>query len=307
MKRSLPSLALLAYCGIWLLSVPACSGPKPPAEPAMPALPPLQLQEFLPVLEALAAKLPQPTEAEQRELKELGDIALQLVDADPRTAGRAERTLLEHPRASFVLEPALQHTEIATRRRAAWLCGQSGQSILQLPLLLRLKYELDPEAVLWVADALQRLGNDSGLAWLDAAMNQEATAQQAGTMAIEICRERNVTLAEAPTYAQLQEALRKLTADWLRTALRDPPCHHAEHAAAADRRCALRDHAQWQTAAATPAAHPARRRALPAHDGLAGARRTRPLRFAHWRCGAAAARRSPDQFLRGPHPRGSRL
>jgi hypothetical protein len=217
MKRSLPSLALLAYCGIWLLSVPACSGPKPPAEPAMPALPPLQLQEFLPVLEALAAKLPQPTEAEQRELKELGDIALQLVDADPRTAGRAERTLLEHPRASFVLEPALQHTEIATRRRAAWLCGQSGQSILQLPLLLRLKYELDPEAVLWVADALQRLGNDSGLAWLDAAMNQEATAQQAGTMAIEICRERNVTLAEAPTYAQLQEALRKLTADWLRT------------------------------------------------------------------------------------------
>jgi hypothetical protein len=80
----------------------------------MPALPPLQLQEFLPVLEALAAKLPQPTEAEQRELKELGDIALQLVDADPRTAGRAERTLLEHPRASFVLEPALQHTEIAT-------------------------------------------------------------------------------------------------------------------------------------------------------------------------------------------------
>jgi hypothetical protein len=217
MKRSLTSFALVATCGAWLITLPACGGQAVPLEPALPTLPPLQLQKFLPVLEAIAAKLPKPTEAEQRELKELGDIALQLIEADPRTAGRAERTLLEHPRASFVLEPALQHTEVATRRRAAWLCGQSGQSVLQLPLLLRLKYELDPEAVLWVADALQRLGNDTGLSWLDAAMNQEATAQQAGTMAIEICRERGVTLPEAPTYLQLQEALRQWTADWQRT------------------------------------------------------------------------------------------
>ncbi|HEX5054271.1 MAG TPA: HEAT repeat domain-containing protein [Planctomycetota bacterium] len=191
-----------------------CGGGHESAAPALPDLPPLQLRPFLPALKELAASLPQPDEAEQREVKELGEVALHLVEADPRTASRAERALLEHAFAWWVLEPALQHEQVTVRRRAAWLCGQSGRSVLQLPLLLRLKYELDPETVLWVADALQRLGNDTGLAWLDAAMNQQGTAQQAGTMAIDVCRERGLALADPPTYAELQGRLRELSAAW---------------------------------------------------------------------------------------------
>ncbi|MEO6596407.1 MAG: HEAT repeat domain-containing protein [Planctomycetota bacterium] len=200
-------LVLLAVFG-------SCGGVQEPSTPALPSLPPLQLQPFLPTLKTLAASWPKPTEAEQRELRELGDISLQLVETDPRTASRAERSLLENPIAWWALEPALTHENVATRRRAAWLCGQSGQSVLQLPLLLRLKYELDPDAVLWVADALQRLGNDTGIAWLDAAMDQEATAQQAGSMAIAVCRERSLELTEAPTYLELQGKLRELAAAW---------------------------------------------------------------------------------------------
>jgi len=211
----------IAFAGLlWLC---ACAPSGAPQGPELPPLPPLQLQPFLPALKALAAARPAPTEAEQRELQDLGDLALQRVEADPRTAARAERSLLQHPHAAFVLEPALGHSEVATRRRAAWLCGQSDQLVLQLPLLLRLKYELDPEAVLWVADALQRLGNDTGLPWLDAAMGNAATAQQAGAMAIAICRERSVGLAENPTYVQLQAALRELAGQWRKSGVSSRP------------------------------------------------------------------------------------
>jgi HEAT repeat protein len=179
-----------------------------------PALPPLQLRPFLADLKALIAAMPVPPATEQRELRELGDLALQLVEADTRTAGRAERSLLEHKDAWWVLEPALAHERIEVRRRAAWLCGKSGQTVLQLPLLLRLKYELDPESVLWVADALQRLGNDTGLGWLEAAIGVEATAQQAGAMAVEALRARGVTLTEQPTWDEIRKHLRDFGATW---------------------------------------------------------------------------------------------
>ena len=222
MKRSHP-LVEIACLGMTLFGATACGGPQQPQPNALPPLRPPALQPFVQTLKDLGATVPQPTAAAQKELADLGEIALQLVEADARTAARAERALLEHPFASVVLEPALQHAEVATRRRAAWLCGQSGQAVLQLPLLLRLKYELDPEAVLWVADALQRLGNDSGLPYLDVAMGQAATAQQAGTLAIGIGKERNLPLAEAPTYEQLQSALRGLAAQWRATGTSSRP------------------------------------------------------------------------------------
>ncbi|HEX6810264.1 MAG TPA: HEAT repeat domain-containing protein [Planctomycetota bacterium] len=209
---------LLASTGL-ALSFCACGGEQQPRTPPLPALPPLSLQPFLPTLKAIAAAQKQPTEAEQRELRELGDLALLLVEADVRTATRAERALLEHPLAWWVLEPALQHEQVSTRRRAVWLCGQSGQSMLQLALLLRLKYEADPETVLWTADALQRLGNDAGLAWLDAAMDHQATANQAGQLAIDVCRERSITLSESPTWAELQGKLRELGSQWRQTGI----------------------------------------------------------------------------------------
>ncbi len=183
-------------------------------DPAPPALPPLSLRPMIAELKALAAKLAPPDDAAQRELRELGDVALQLVEADTRTAARAERALLEHAGAWWVLEPALAHERVEVRRRAAWLCGRSGQTVLQLALLLRLKYEQDPEAVVWIADALQQLGNDHGLAWLDAAIGSDATAQQAGTAAIAALRARGVQLAEQPTWDELRRELQAAGARW---------------------------------------------------------------------------------------------
>jgi HEAT repeat protein len=211
------------YATWCLLLLVACGDEQAVTTTQAPVLPQPQLQPFLPTLERLAASLPAPDEATQREVKELTDVALRLVEADPRTQMRAERALLEHPDASWALEPALRHDEPAVRYRAAWLCGQSEQPALQAALVLRLKYELDPEGVLWVADALQRLGNDSGLGWLDAAMAHETTAQQAGTMAIGICRERELPLTESPTYAELQTHLRALSAAWRRTGVGSRP------------------------------------------------------------------------------------
>lgn len=205
----------------------ACGGDAPTTQtPAGPSVPPLQLRPLIGELKTLAAKLVPPAEAAQRELRELGDLALVLVEADARTAGRAERSLCEHPDAAWVLEPALAHERAEVRRRAAWLCGQTGQAVLQLPLLLRLKYETDPEAVVWVADALQRLGNDLGLAWLDAAIPVAATAEAAGTAAVAALRARQVALSEQPTWEEIRRELQQLSARWQaegRSALPDAP------------------------------------------------------------------------------------
>ena len=204
----------LLPCVLMLLA--AC-GEAAPERPAGPQLPPPELRPFLQVLKQMSAAMPLPDEAAQSELRQLADIALGLEPADQRLKTRAERSLLDHPDAWFVLEPALQHDDIAVRRRAAWLSGRSDQTVLLLPLLLRLKYESDPESVVWVADALQRLGNDTGLGWLDAAMTAEATAQTAGQLAIEICNERGVELGDSPTYAELRQALAAMTEAWQQT------------------------------------------------------------------------------------------
>jgi hypothetical protein len=107
------------------------------------------------------------------------------------------------------------HDEVGVRRRAAWLCGESKQTVLQLPLLLRLKYEKDAETMLWVADALQRLGNDIGLAWLDAGIAHGDTAEQAGQLAIAALRARAVELDEQPTWEAIRGHLQRLHAQWL--------------------------------------------------------------------------------------------
>ncbi|MCA8949275.1 MAG: HEAT repeat domain-containing protein [Planctomycetes bacterium] len=214
MKRLLASLALtlLGACG-------ADANEKT----AGPQLPPLQLAPFLPTLKQLEAEMPAPDEAAQRELREYADIALGIVEAEERIKGRVERSLLEHPDAWWTLEPALEDDNVAVRRRAAWLAGRSGQSILQFPLLQRLKYEADPEAVVWVADALQRLGNDTGLSWLGSAMNSEATAELAGRQAIAICQQRGVEVSEQPTWEELQAAMQRLDEQWRATGVGGAP------------------------------------------------------------------------------------
>ncbi|MBL8749557.1 MAG: HEAT repeat domain-containing protein [Planctomycetes bacterium] len=207
-----------------LLAALAAACARGPADTARSLpLPPIALRPLQGELTALGKTMPQVPAEAANELRDLADIALHIVEADSRTSTHAERALLEHPFAWSVLEPALDHADVAVRKRAAWLAGRTGQSILVVPLLLRLKYELDSDAILWAADALQRLGNDAGLSWLEAAMGVAATAQQAGTMAIEICRERGVPLGESPTYDELRAHLRTLLAAWLQTGLGSRP------------------------------------------------------------------------------------
>jgi len=209
----LASLAL-AGCGNGEQDAAASSGPQ---------LPPIQLRPMLDELKALGERSLAPDEAAQRTLREYADIALQLVEADTRTAALAERALLEDPGAWFTLEPALEHEQVGVRRRAAWLCGESGQTVLQLPLLLRLKYELDPVTVVWVADALQRLGNDSALLWLDAALDAEATRQDAGLLAIQALADRGVGVPYEPTWDDVRRLLRESHAEWRATGLTSRP------------------------------------------------------------------------------------
>ncbi|HEU4419681.1 MAG TPA: HEAT repeat domain-containing protein [Planctomycetota bacterium] len=197
-----------------VLPFAACGDAGQASAPAGPPLPPLQLRPMLAELKTLAAQLAAPSAPTQHELRQLGDVALQLVEADPRTAARVERSLREHTDAWWVLEPAFAHERVEVRRRAAWLAGESAQGSLQVALVLRLKYENDPETVVWVANALARLGNDLGLAWLDAAIGSETTAQAAAAPAIDALRARQVMLPAQPSWVDIRQALQAQTAAW---------------------------------------------------------------------------------------------
>lgn len=195
----------------------ACAQDAPKPTWSGPPLPPLHLHDVLGEFEALAKAPAPPPEATQREVRDLADIALRLVEADARLFSRAESALLAHPHAPLALEPALKHKEPGVRARAAWLCARTGQAILQLPLLLALKDEKDPETVVWLAGALLELGNDTGAAWLGAAIDDARTAERAGALAIEALRARKVELPDAPTWDQLRTELARLTSAWRAT------------------------------------------------------------------------------------------
>ena len=213
MSRRNEATVLFALCAL-----AACGGERAPEGPALPQLPPLALSPRIDELKRIGAEwTSDATDAVRKELQEYADIALQLVEADERTARRAERALLESEHAPLVLEPKLKHENPAVRSRAAWLLGRSGRTVAQFALLLRLKDETDGSCTLWMSDALHRLGNDAGLVWIDSAMNVEATAQQAGQLAIELLKEDGASLSEQPTWEELQKELRARTKQWRRT------------------------------------------------------------------------------------------
>ncbi|MGK0353749.1 MAG: HEAT repeat protein [Planctomycetota bacterium] len=178
------------------------------------SLPKLVLRPMLKELQTLAATHKAPEAKVQKELRDYADITLRLVRADARTENLVERSLLAHNDAWFVLEPALAHDDAAVRQRAAWLCGQSGQTVLQIPLLLRLKYELNPVTVIWVADALLKLGNDSGLLHLGYAFRRELTANQAGLMAMQALAARGVNVPKDPDWNALTTLLTEQADKW---------------------------------------------------------------------------------------------
>lgn len=197
---------------------PACSRQEA-ATQSLPPLPKLELAPQLDALKRLAASRPAADAAELRAATEFAELAVGLVETDERTTLRAERALLEHPAVLAALAPLLAHEQPAVRTRAAWLLGRSGQPLAQFPLLLRLKDETDATTVYWIAEALLRCGNDTGLDWLLAGMQHDATAEAAGLVAIEVCRALDLPLAEQPTYAELQDHLRPLAEHWRRTGI----------------------------------------------------------------------------------------
>jgi hypothetical protein len=209
-----PLIATITAIGVGMLTT-SCQR-EAEAKPRLerPALPELKLRPMLEELRTLAGSLPVPDDKTQRTLQEYADISLGIIEADTRTANRVQRALLEHQDAWFVLEPALAHELPAVRQRAAWLCGDSQQTVLQVPLLLRLKYELDPATVIWVADALAKLGNDSGLMWLAAAFTRPETANQAGQMAMRALTNRDITLPAEPKWAELSRQLKIQADNW---------------------------------------------------------------------------------------------
>lgn len=225
-----------AICITALLLLAACDGK--PAISAGPTLPPLHLVARFPELKTMADKVPvAPAAAVQQELQQLFDA----LDADARLAARAERDLREHADAPWFLARHLADPGERQRIRAAWLLGQIGQPVSMLPLLLRCKSEVRPDVRLWLADALWRLGNDSMLLDLVQSMDRAELANDAGRMAIERLRAAGVDPGEAPTYAWLQDELRKLHWHWRAagTALRQPPLPPLDMAAFTPRIAAL--------------------------------------------------------------------
>jgi hypothetical protein len=204
MKRSLALVPLLLVAGC-----------RPEANQSTTAAnKPLVLVPKIGELKAKAATLPPPPDAaKQRELRELLDLYVAPESADARMIAKAERTLVATPGTLALVEAAFVATDPAVRSRLAYLCGKLGP-VAQLPLLLRLKYENHPQAVLWVASALAACGNEAGLLWLADATTRADSAELAGQLALESLRALGVALPDQPSWDELRTALRTRSDAW---------------------------------------------------------------------------------------------
>ncbi len=203
---------------VWaLLLAAACGrGEQPSAAQQSPVVPAPRLAPLLPDLEGLA-KLAEPP-ADLREVRELFDLAFVPGAADERLAARSRKSLLEHPQARWALEEGMLHADAAVRAVATFELGQLGLQASILPLLKRVKYEVDPACKVWVAGALARLGNGAGLPLLAAAMANEATANDAGAAALTVLKAAEEDPGESPTWEQLQQGIARLQGAWRTTA-----------------------------------------------------------------------------------------
>lgn len=196
----------------WLLAVAlvsACADDEP-------KLPPLELSPKLPELQRAAAAVPAPpADAEQRQLRDLVETAFVPGLADERLAASARENLLESPHARWALEQALEHAEPSVRNFAAFELGKLGQWAALPVLVKRLKYELEPEPLAWVADALDMLGNRAGFDKLIELIQGGTHAEIAGQRAIAILQRAHVLdPSESPSWDRLLEELRQLLRRW---------------------------------------------------------------------------------------------
>lgn len=209
----LPTALLLAALLHAPLLIGGCAAREQP--PPLPTPPALKLVPRLPELKALAASIPLPPAEQMTQLLDLGRTAFEPGAADARLAAQSRQALLAEPGAAHALEQLLVHDDAAVRSQAAFALGELGAPASVIALALRMKYEKDPVVLVWIGDALARLRNGCGLPAITDAMGHDATAQLAGTQAIAISSRAGRPVAEQPSYAELQVALRDLHAQWL--------------------------------------------------------------------------------------------
>lgn len=206
------SLALLTVAGV-MLATTACD--ESTAASSAPAAP--KLVEVLPKLTEVAKQAPPaPAADRQAQLKDLVETAFVAGRADGRLQEMARKDLLDDPDAQWALEDALEHQDSAVRSNAAFQLGELGKQCSLIPLAKRLKYEMDPEAKVWAAAAMAKLGSYAGLPTLIDAMNM-TVAQTAGLQSIDICKRAGIELPDQPTYDELRAFLRDLYRGWQRT------------------------------------------------------------------------------------------
>ncbi len=222
MRTTLLSLLLLVACS----KTPA----KAPAAPVFQDPPAPTLQPHQAELERLAAGGPQPPDRTHlHQLVEMAELAFGGDNSDRRLAARSAAALREEATARWGVEEALTHADPAVRTGALDVLGELHLQASLPPLLMRLKYELDPQPRLAVLRTLARLGNGAGLAELVASFSRPDLAQNAGLYAIEILRLAGKAPGESPSWEQLSAAVNELADEWATTgAVRSLPAPKAE-------------------------------------------------------------------------------
>lgn len=135
-------------------------------KPAAPAPTPIDLEELRGLLGTLAEPRSSFREAALRDVKSFGASAIAPLEsvALDASAPTSERTAAIEALAAIGAEPAPQvllrvlesAPEPWMRAHAAWRLGEVATDGVVPRMLLRLKYEVDAETVIWLADSLAR-------------------------------------------------------------------------------------------------------------------------------------------------------
>ena len=130
------------------------------------------------------------------EVRDLGDRAVPpLADllgsdgAEPgeRTAAAQLLATVGSPRAAACLLGQVESArEPWVRAHCAWQLAAAGQEWIVPRLVLRLKYEKDHDAAIWIASTLGRFGNYAGLLALENVRDQGITAELRGSAAARL-------------------------------------------------------------------------------------------------------------------------
>lgn len=206
MRTTWPSLLLLAACGgdgeappssepfdlapVVAPRVAALEAQAPPQGPA-PALEQGDAEELEGLLEMATGDNPEFVDLAYAAIREdigpraIGHLVGIALDSErdwpPRSAAVAFLAVLDDDRATAQLLDILEGApEAWLRQHAAWRMVHTSADWAVPRLLKRLKYEQDPETFVWLAVALARFGNYSGLdALRDLAGRDTALANQA--------------------------------------------------------------------------------------------------------------------------------